>query len=164
MKVKAVKPPKTVVSHEAFAPKKLAISGATVKKDTPQTTEPNPNDIMNLSVKQLWTRIKSSVNDLQAASLTGRDLARHRQQQLVHLGARPLAREVIPSTILRGQREKAKKRHRNEVTKKQEQREHVFETEQFGKKFVQNKAIYGLRPAEERKVKEKKERLRRHRK
>jgi hypothetical protein len=168
MKVKAVKPSELVVSHESsFKPRP-----AQSEKNKPNPVQAPPQhlstqpDIMNMSASQLWSRMKSSLNTLHSSALSGRQLQRHHQQQLVHLGAKPCLRETIPAVILRGQRAKAKKRREAEVKKRCSGggEHHVFATEEFGKKHVQNRAIYGKRPAEVRKEKAKEERLRKYRK
>lgn len=168
MKVKAVKPSKTVVRHESFKPKVKTPFLTSTNQTEKSTQSQDPSNIMNMPVSQLWSRMKSQVNSLHAASLSGRQLVRHNQQQLVHLGAHPRPREVIPAVVLRGQRNKAKRRKENEQEKRRMEggafEHHVVGTEQFGKKHVQNKGVYGLRPAEELKIKAKEERLRKYRK
>ena len=169
MKVSSVKAPKVTVKCPAFEkkPNKSSSRKDGVKEEnmnSKQETTDSRVNILDVPVSQLWEKMKSTMHSLQASTLTGRALKRFQQQELVRLGAKKRDRESCPSKILMGMRKKADKRVKREKELKRDGDQHAFVSDSWSRKHVQNKAIYNVRAAEDRKEKDKQARTRRYRK
>ena len=66
--------------------------------------------IADLEVSELWNRLKNSVEDVAASSLSSRDHRKYLQEKTARLTGHAIEKPKAPFKILKGMREKAKVR------------------------------------------------------
>lgn len=70
--------------------------------------------IADLEVSELWDRLKNSVEDIAASSLSARDKRKHIQEKTARLSGHAIEKPKAPFKILKGMREKEKMRAKRE--------------------------------------------------